>query len=143
MRASYEESRNQSRVQDCFDRFNALITSLNNLHFVPHDWNAYGSPAPTKMSIEDARNILRSLWTGNLLPDRVLPSADGGVSFLFRTDTENRAVIETLNEHETYVLLYDRRGNSKTLPWNETAPEQTKILSQLHLHIQGAPLARS
>lgn len=143
LRGAYEASRNYSRVRDSIDRFDALNGLLNELNFVPDNWNAYGSPSPSKRSIEFARTILYSLLSETLLPDRVLPSADGGVAFVFRSETDNRAAIETLNEDETYVLLYDRQGNSKTLTWSDAASEKSELFRQLQLHLKGARLAAS
>jgi len=114
---AYEKDRNRSRVRELFERFEIVNNWLNELCFVPNDWNAYGSPAPTRPSVERARSILTTLWAENLVPDRALPSAEGGVALIFRTPNQNRAVVEALNDFSAYVLLYDRRGNSQTLEW--------------------------
>ena len=144
LKAAYEASRNQSQTRALLDRFDSINGLLNDLYFVSgNDWNAYGSPAPSKRSIEFVRSILNSLWGESLLPDRVLPSADGGVAFVFQSGTDNRAVIESLNQEETYLLLYDRQGNSKTLTWSDTAPEKGSLFRELQLHLKGVPLAAS
>ncbi|HTX40264.1 MAG TPA: hypothetical protein VMD25_00450 [Acidobacteriaceae bacterium] len=141
LRKAYEDSRSRSRVRDLLDRLDSLNTLLNRLYLVPNDWNGYGSPAPSKDSIEISRKVLNSLWPESILPDKVLPSADGGVALIFRTDTDNRAVAETLNDHETYLLLYDRQGNSRTLTWREAASERQGVILQLREHLRGTPLA--
>jgi hypothetical protein len=141
LRHAYEKDRGRSQIRELLERYEAMSNLLNDLYFVPDDWNAYGSPAPSKPSIEISRGILNSLWTGKTLPDRVLPSADGGVSLVFLTDNDNRAVIETLNDDTSFLLLYDRRGNSKTLAWNDAAAEKDKTLQQLQVHLNGGPLA--
>jgi hypothetical protein len=141
LRRAYEEDRGRSRIRDLLERFESLSTSLNELIFVPDDWNSYGSPSPSRPAIEVARGILGALFYGRLMPDRILPSADGGVALVFRTEGDNRAVVETLNDQTTYVLLYDRRGNSRTLTWDETAAEKRLILRQLDFHLRGTSLA--
>jgi hypothetical protein len=143
LKEAYEASRNQSQIRALLDRFDSINGWLNDLYFVSDDWNAYGSPSPSKQSIEYARSVLNSLWGESLLPDRVLPSADGGVALVFRSGTDNRAVIESLNQNETYLLLYDRHGNSKTLTWSDTAPEKGNLFRELQLHLKGVPLAAS
>ena len=135
LRNEYDAARNKSLTQEWVDRLNSLNTCLNNLYFVADDWNGYGSPAPSRDSLDTARDILNSFGTETMLPDRILPSADGGVAFLFGSDNDNRAAIETLNEDGPFLLLYDGSGNSATLPWSEEA------LRRLSEHIQGAPLA--
>jgi hypothetical protein len=141
LQRAYEEDRGKSRVRELLEKFDLLSNALNDLYRVPDDWNAYGSPSPTKPAIEISRGILNSLSAERLPPERVLPSADGGVALVFVTDTENRAVIETLNDNSVFVLLYDRRGNSKTLVWNESGAVKHEILKQLGSHLKGAPLA--
>jgi hypothetical protein len=141
LKKDFEASRGRSQVRALLDRFDSINGLLNELYFVPDDWNAYGSPSPSKQSIEFARSILNSLWGESLLPDRVLPSADGGVAFVFRSDSENRAVIESLNEDETCLLLYDRQGNSKTLTWSDDAAEKRELFRLLQLHLEGVRLA--
>jgi len=141
LRERYEASRNHSRVRDLLDRLDSLSFLLNNLYLVPENWNGYGSPKPSAASIEASRSILNSLWGEAIMPEKVLPSADGGVSLVFLSDSDNRAVIEALNEDETYVLLYDKQGNSRTLAWGEAPQERQDALRQLHTHLQGLRLA--
>lgn len=141
LQKAYEEDRGRSQIRDLLDRFEGLNSVLNDLYYVHDDWNSYGSPSPSKPAIEISRRILNSLWSERLLPNRAFPSADGGVALVFWSDTDNRAVIETLNDDATYLLLYDRQGNSKTLTWTDASQEKTDLLKQLDLHLKGAPLA--
>jgi hypothetical protein len=121
--------------------FETLYDSLKMLESVPDDWNTYGSPRPSAESITVAETMLKTLRAELFLPKRILPSAEGGVAFTFLSDTENRAVIESLNNNEAYVLLYDRSGNSETLNWSDSTPEQVQLLARLKAHLQGARLA--
>jgi hypothetical protein len=141
LKEQYEKDRGRSRVRDLLERYETMSNWLNELYSVPDDWNAYGSPAPTKPSIEISRGVLNSLWVENLIPDRALPSAEGGVALIFRTENDNRAVIETQNDLSTYVLLYDRKGNSRTLDWSDPGPARSEALRQLERHLKGASLA--
>jgi hypothetical protein len=118
-----------------------LYDSLRMLEFVSNDWNSYGSPRPSTKAISVAGRMLNALRDEVFLPKRVLPSAEGGVALTFLSDTENRAVIESLNNNETFVLLYDRQGNSETLDWSDSGPEQIQLLARMKAHLQGARLA--
>jgi len=124
-----------------FDVFKRQANLLSQLSLVPDDWNGYGSPAPSGEAIGIARTILNILWTERLIPRRVLPSAEGGVALVFSSTSENRAVIETLNNRETIILFYDRSGNSKTLDWPESTQVQHEFLLSLKDHLRGARLA--
>jgi hypothetical protein len=141
LRRTYEEDRGRSRVGDLLERFESLSKSLNEFYFVPDNWNSHGSPPPSRPAIDMARGILNTLFYEQMLPDRAFPSADGGVALVFRTESNNRAVIESLNERATYLLLYDRKGSSRTLTWADSAAEKRQILGQLDSHLRGAPLA--
>jgi hypothetical protein len=118
-----------------------LYDSLRMLEFVPDDWNSYGSPRPSTKAIALAERMLDELRHEVFLPRRVLPSAEGGVALTFLSDTENRAVIESLNNDEAFVLLYDRRGNTETLHWSDSGPEQVQLLARMKAHLQGVGLA--
>jgi|SRR6202453_2062903 hypothetical protein len=118
-----------------------LYDSLRMLESVSDDWNSYGSPRPSAKAIAVAGRMLNALRNEVFLPRRVLPSAEGGVALTFLSDTENRAVIESLNNDEAFVLLYDRRGNSETLDWSDSGPEHIQMLARMKAHLQGAGLA--
>jgi hypothetical protein len=118
-----------------------LYESLRMLGLVPDDWNSYGSPRPSTKAIAVAERMLDALRNEVFLPRLVLPSAEGGVALTFLSNTENRAVIESLNNDEAFVLLYDRRGNSETLDWSDSGLEQAQLLARMKAHLQGAGLA--
>jgi len=136
-------SNGRSEYLTMLSAFDAFGRSLSQLVFIQNNWNNYGSPSPSIQSIENARKLLNYLQSEGLLPKRVLPSAEGGIAFIFHSNTENRAVIESLNNNEIFFLLYDRRGNSKTLEWSDSRLEQQNLLRTLRDHQRGASLAES
>ena len=83
--------------------------------------------------------VLASLREATLIPERVLPSAEGGVAFVFSSTGENRAVIESLNDGEDFILLYDLQGNSKTIEW--TGDISKDLLGTVRKHLKGLRLA--
>jgi hypothetical protein len=140
-RETVHSSNCQSQFLTLFDVFKRQANLLTQLSSVPDDWNGYGSPAPSTEAIRVAKTILNTLWTERLLPRRVLPSAEGGVALVFSSANENRAVIETLNSNEAFILVYDRAGNSRTLDWPESPKVQHEFLLSLKDHLKGARLA--
>jgi hypothetical protein len=131
-----------SRYLISLNVFEGLEDSVDNLISVSPNWNSYGSPAPTLESIDRAKHILRVLRARLLEPERVLPSADGGVSFTFISDTISRAAIESLNNGETYVLLYDLRGNSQTVEWPTSHTDaQLDLIGRVATHLRSDGLA--
>jgi hypothetical protein len=140
-RETVHSSNSQSQFLTMYDVFKRQAKLLSELSSVPDDWNGYGSPAPSTAAIGIARTILNTLWTERLLPRRVLPSAEGGVALVFSSVTENRAVIETLNSKEAFILVYDRNGNSRTLDWPESTQARHESVLSLKDHLKGARLA--
>ena len=125
--------------QNVFDALERAVEDLTNL---TGDWNSYGSPAPSTESVESTRPILRALRSKLLEPDRVLPSADGGVALTFISDTISRAAIEALNSGEAYVLLYDLDGKSETIEWPESdVSAQIELVGRLAFHLRSIGLA--
>ncbi len=137
------QSTNNSEFLTKRNEFESLRCTLSQLASMQENWNSYGSPAPTKPSIEKAKGILGALESAQLVPSRVMPSAEGGVAFVFMSQTENRAVLESLNNMESFILLYDGSGHSKTLDWADSASHRSKLLDRLKDHLKGANLATS
>ena len=121
--------------------FNGFETVLERLRHTPTNWNSYNSPPPAESSVKNAKPVLQALRTKLLQPDRILPSAEGGVAFTFVSDTASRAVIEALNDGETFVLLYDLSGNSITIDWPTTLDAQLGLISQLANHLRSDGIA--
>ena len=138
VRRSFLGSRYLCR-QNVFENLEILVQGLVNC---PYNWNSYGSPAPSSETVEQSKPILRALRTKLLEPDRVLPSADGGVALTFISDTISRAAIEILNSGEAYVLLYDLKGNSETIEWPATnLSAQVEVIGHLATHLRSEGLA--
>lgn len=143
LRESLARSTDSSEFLTRMQAFNELTQALSDLSFTEQDWNSYGSPKPSVDAIRYAGEILNTLRRHNLPPARILPSAEGGVALVFTSSTPNRAVIEALNDGETFLLLYNRAGVSKTLDWPGSDRSQEETLRRLKLHIRGANLAAS
>jgi hypothetical protein len=118
----------------------AWIESIDRLLSVPDNWNSYGAPPPSEMAIAATKKILTSLSGWAIVPENVRASAEGGVAIIFSGVGKNRAIIESLNNDEQYVLLYDIDGRSRTLEWSSDESERT-VIEALEDHLRGSPLA--
>lgn len=67
-------------------------------------WNTYAAPPPNSSSIALAREFSNVLHESSFRPDRVAPSAIGGVGVTFRRRTK-RAYIEFRNDGLVYLVL--------------------------------------
>jgi len=115
----------------------AWIQALPKLSQVPANWNSYGAPPPNAKSVISAAAILKRLNPAKLMPDVIRASAEGGVAILFTGADRNRAIIETLNDGEEFILIYDLDGKNKTLNWPVDLDEQGNVLKILTGHLEG------
>jgi hypothetical protein len=97
-------SSQKSRYLELEQGLNVLRDELVNLRHLGPDWDSYGAPAPNAAAFAAADAALRTLRLMNVLPTRILPSADGGVGMLF-TEGEQYAHIEFENSGDTWVLM--------------------------------------
>lgn len=125
------------------NRFSNLYGELSAAQDLSDDWNSYGSPAPSAESIMFAHRVLDALRAAQIVPRKVLASAEGGVALVFTSTGDNRAMIEGLNDGDLSLLLYDRSGNSKTIEWNWNSESQADQLAALRKHLEGDRLAAS
>lgn len=79
-----------------------LDRRINVIATFTKDWNSYGSDPPSRKAIELSREYLNRLASLDFLPDRVLPSAEGGVGFVF-LEGDKYADIEIFNDGEVYA----------------------------------------
>ena len=91
----------------------ATAIELNRLYLLQPDWDTYGSEPPNNRAIVLAHQILIALNEEDLLPDRTVPSAEGGVSMSFY-EGEKFAMIECFNDGETVAAWSDRQGKIET-----------------------------
>ena len=82
------------------------IRNLKGLTALELDWNTYGAPAPNKIAVENATNALRLFSKVDVRPDRVAPSAEGGIAISF-FEGERYSDIECFNSGEIAAIVSD------------------------------------
>ena len=92
----------------------ALLLDLKN------NWDGYGAEPPNHVASYHAEWVLSLLNAYPAVPDRVVPSAEGGISLVF-TSGNKVATLELLNTGEILVSLVKGREDAKvsevTLPF--------------------------
>jgi hypothetical protein len=98
-----------------FDRSNFLKPLrdvqdlLRKMWGIEKNWESHGAEPPNFVSIQAAGEFAQWAITGGLTPDRIEPSAEGGVAVaFFRGD--KRAIAEFLNDGARDLLLYEISG---------------------------------
>jgi hypothetical protein len=96
--------------------FILLEDQLAGLIDLTDGWDSYDAPVPAAETIKDARLAIEKLRTGQLLPEAVTPSAEGGVSIYFSRGKQ-KAFIEFLNDGDVLLARYgkDDEPNVKVL----------------------------
>jgi hypothetical protein len=89
-----------------------VVRDLLDLESISRDWNGLGSEPPTFDAVAGAVRVLRGLKSAWVRPERVAPSAEGGVGITFRRG-RRFASIESLNSGEVVVLISDGTGSPR------------------------------
>ena len=103
----------------------------------------YGA-APVGKVLLDAKILLARLRSESLRPSRVVPSADGGMAFVFRAGQRRRAYIEILNDGEIYAVTYSAGGDHvRTHPINSAADDDSvsDAIHAIRSYLEVGPLA--
>lgn len=87
--------------------FPEKIRQLESLRDLTKGWDGYQAEPPSTTSLQNARSLLEALSLMNIVPERVAPSADGGVALILSTHPVYRA-IECFNDGEIVASLSDR-----------------------------------
>lgn len=106
-----------------------VVRELLELESIERDWNGLGSEPPAPNAIAGAIRVLWALKaTWMIRPERVAPSAEGGVGIAFRRG-QKFASIESLNSGEIIVLISDGTGSPRA--WEiDTSGENLHMTAQ-------------
>lgn len=107
-----------------FNNFHQQIIELKNL---PAGWDSYKADAPNYKALTNALKILDLLFESEFNPTRIMPSVEGGVSFLFIRDTKY-ADIECDNDGDIFAGMSDRIG--EPILWQVSQEDEEKSLSK-------------
>ena len=69
------------------------------------DWDSYGAEPPSTNAIENAREAIGELMKADIVPNAVVPSAEGGVGIVF-VRFARYADVEFLNEGDILMSTY-------------------------------------
>jgi hypothetical protein len=111
----------------------SLLSQMND------NWDSYGTPAPSAKAIANGLHVHSFLHLVSLIPERVLPSAEAGVSIDLAGFGGRKALIEALNSGETYILLYDAISYCETLMLTEDRRQLEDAMQAMASYLRKGP----
>lgn len=84
----------------------SLISKVSAYRSLPHNWNSYGSPAPTSIAVAKALHFIGSALNDSHIPPRVTPVSGGGIQFEWSRGGRE-IEIEILPDGTTELLVAD------------------------------------
>lgn len=108
------------------------VKDLFALRFLPVGWDGYEASPPQEPALTRAYWFLWTLWDAGLWPDRIAPSAEGGVAFSWRGNGKN-ANIEFFNSGEVFTATRDSNG----FPVVEKVDDWKDALKILSCYLRG------
>src|SRR5262249_2590251 len=92
------------------------LACLDELKDLGDGWDSYSPPAPSSVAIANARALVQEAGGLNTAPERVEPSAMGGVGVTFASGLRE-VVIEFYNKGTAHALFSDdATGDMRTQP---------------------------
>jgi hypothetical protein len=98
------------------------------------DWNSYGADPPSATAAEAAISAVRHLDDMELVPDRIVPSAEGGIGIAFRNGLKY-ADIEFFNNGEILALTANNGERIEIWPVGQGSEEIKHSLSKIRDYI--------
>ena len=80
------------------------LNQLDELKTLQSNWDSYGAETPNTNALSNAREIILRVIEKQIMPNRILPSVEGGVSIVFG-NKRRLADIEIFNDGDVIVSL--------------------------------------
>jgi hypothetical protein len=109
------------------------------LRSIEQDWDSYGTAAPSSDAIHKGILLHSMLREVLLVPEQILPSAEGGVSIDLAGSNDRRALIETLNTGDRYILLYDSLSYCETIMLTEDRRQVEDAMQAMASYLRKGP----
>lgn len=114
-----------------------LLDKLAGFRKLEKGWDSYAAPAPSAVAVENARGLVTSAFDCDIIPERVEPSAMGGVGVTL-TRGPREVVVEFFNGGKAHALFADDvTGAMDTRPVPPTADGYRELIDEARTHLYG------
>jgi len=109
------------------NRYNNLKKQIIELKNLSKGWDSYNADPPNYDALMNSLKILDVLFELQIIPKRIMPSVEGGVSFLFAENIKY-ADIECDNDGDIFAGMSDRTG--EPILWQVSKEDEEKNLRE-------------
>ncbi len=114
-----------------------LLAELDALKKLSHDWDSYSAPAPSRAAVKNAKALVLEAGKLGAEPERVEPSAMGGVGVTFSAGPRE-VVVEFYNNGTAHALFSDdATGDMSTRAVSTTREGRHGIIGEVRNHLHG------
>jgi hypothetical protein len=127
------KSQAMSQVLTLNARVAVLQEDLELARSLQDNWDSYGAESPSGDVIRQGRDLLVALAARQILPDAIVPSAEGGIALYFTQD-ETTTYVEYRNSGEAILANYGQIGRVDVREFNSES-DNPVILQAVLSHI--------
>jgi hypothetical protein len=128
------EDRSTSQYLRIEKDYQDLCSSLDTCASLADNWNSYDAEKPSLATIKAVARFLRKLRTELFLPNRIIPSAEGGVAIYF-TRVDKTAYLEYRNSGEVILAMYDNLSDPLVVELTESDADESQAISDIRNYI--------
>lgn len=119
------------QVEKCYQD---LCESLDLCANLANDWNSYDAEKPSPDTVKAVARFLRRLRAEFFMPNRVIPSAEGGVAVYF-TRGSKTAYLEYRNSGEVILAMYDNHSDPLVVELTESDADESRAITEIRDYI--------
>lgn len=128
------EARSTSKFLQVERQYQELGSSLEKYATLDDNWDSYGAEKPSLHSVAATETFLRKLRAELFMPNRIVPSAEGGIAVYFNNGTKV-AYVEFRNSSEVILAMYDSEIDPLIIELTENDGDQSRALSLIRAYI--------
>ena len=122
-------------------RIQELLAEVDALKKLPHGWDSYSAPPPSRAAVKNAKALVIEAGQLGAEPERVEPSAMGGVGVTFSAG-RREVVLEFYNNGAAHALFSDdATGDMSTRAVSTTRDGRRGIIGEVRKHLYGEETA--
>jgi len=105
-----KEARSTSRFLQIEKQYRDLGAALETYANLEDNWDSYGADKPSPSAIKATAEFMEKVRAEPFVPDRIIPSAEGGIAIYF-TKGPKTAYVEYRNSGGVILAMYDDKND--------------------------------